>query len=179
MLSSLFKAGGSLTTRVASVGHKLMPPVAPSLAGLRFYPIVKHGIIPRTQKASAFPKGTEINRTVACTGGFGLRAQEFGHITEEQLDAARKGVRRILKAIKTRGAVFGVRVKTYMPMTKKPAEVRMGSGKGSKVDRWVYPCRPGKVIFELRGVSSQFVDVAFKDAASKLPLKTRVIRLTN
>ncbi|BBA34657.1 50S ribosomal protein L16 [Methylocaldum marinum] len=100
-------------------------------------------------------------------GEFGLKAVERGRITARQVEAARRAITRHVK----RGGKMWIRVFPDKPISKKPLEVRMGSGKGS-VEYWVAEIKPGKMLYELEGVSEELAREAFELAAAKLPIKT-------
>ena len=101
-------------------------------------------------------------------GDFGLQAVEAVWLTARQIEAGRMAIQR---AAKRQGQLF-IRVFPDKPITKKPLEVRMGSGKGS-VELWVALVKPGKVLFEISGVTEVEARAAFKVASAKLPLSTR------
>jgi large subunit ribosomal protein L16 len=103
-------------------------------------------------------------------GEFGLQALDRGWVTAQQIEASRRAVTRYIK----RGGKLWIRVFPDKPVTKKPAETRMGSGKGNP-ELWVAVVRPGRVIFELGGVSEEVAREALTLAGHKLPLKTRFI----
>jgi large subunit ribosomal protein L16 len=100
-------------------------------------------------------------------GEFGLKAVETGRITARQIEAARRVITRQMK----RGGKVWIRVFPDKPITRKPLEVRMGNGKGS-VEYWVAQIQPGRVLYELEGVSEAEAREAFRLAADKLPVKT-------
>ncbi|CAM4432372.1 MAG: 50S ribosomal protein L16 [Legionellaceae bacterium] len=100
-------------------------------------------------------------------GEFGLKATETGFISSRQIEAARRAISRHMKRV---GKLW-IRVFPDKPITKKPLEVRMGSGKGS-VEYWVMPIQPGKIIFEVGGIPQELAQQAMKLAAAKLPFKT-------
>ena len=106
-------------------------------------------------------------------GEFGLKAAERGHITARQIEAARRAVTRHIK----RGGKMWIRIFQDKPMTKKPLEVRQGKGKGP-VEFWVAVVQPGKVLFELEGVTAELAKESFTLAAAKLPIKTVFISRT-
>jgi large subunit ribosomal protein L16 len=120
----------------------------------------------KQQKGRMRGKATRGN-TVAF-GDFGLQAVEPGRISNRQIEAARVAMTRHIK----RGGKVWIRIFPDKPLTKKPAEVRMGKGKGNP-EIWVAVVRPGRVIFELEGVSTEVAQRAMALAAAKLPLKTR------
>ncbi|MBI4041133.1 MAG: 50S ribosomal protein L16 [Deltaproteobacteria bacterium] len=101
-------------------------------------------------------------------GEFGLKALECGFVTSRQIEAARVAMTRFIK----RGGKIWVRIFPDKPLTKKPAETRMGKGKGN-VEEWVSVIRPGRVLFEMEGVSTDVAKEALRLAAFKLPIKTR------
>jgi large subunit ribosomal protein L16 len=106
-------------------------------------------------------------------GEFGLKATERGRLTARQLEAAR---RTISRALKRSGKVW-IRVFPDKPITQKPLEVRMGSGKGN-VEYWVAEIQPGKMIYEIEGVSAEIAKEAFELAAAKLPIATTFVTRT-
>src|ERR1700687_533276 len=103
-------------------------------------------------------------------GSFGLKAVEPERVTARQIEAARRAITR---AMKRAGRVW-IRIFPDVPVTKKPAEVRMGSGKGAP-ELWVARVKPGRVIFEIDGVTVQTAKEALSLAAAKLPIKTRFV----
>src|SRR5437870_3484789 len=103
-------------------------------------------------------------------GAYGLKAIEPGRITARQIEAAR---RTITRSIRRAGRVW-IRIFPDVPVSSKPAEVRMGSGKGSP-ELWVARVKPGRVIFEIDGVTVQTAKEALSLAAAKLPIKTRFV----
>jgi len=100
-------------------------------------------------------------------GEFGLKSVDRGRITARQIEAARRTISRHVK----RGGKIWIRVFPDKPISKKPLEVRMGSGKGS-VEYWVAEVKPGTMLYELQGVSEELAREAFRLAAAKLPVKT-------
>ena len=103
-------------------------------------------------------------------GDFGLQAAEPGWITSRQIEAARIAISRHIK----RGGKVYIRIFPDKPTTKKPAETRMGKGKGNNED-WVAVVRPGRVMYELEGVSEELAREAFRLAHHKLPIDTRFV----
>ena len=103
-------------------------------------------------------------------GSYGLKAVEPERITARQIEAARRAITRQMKR---QGRVW-IRVFPDLPVTGKPAEVRMGKGKGS-VDYWAARIKPGRIMFELEGVNDATAREALRLAAMKLPIKTRVV----
>lgn len=119
------------------------------------------------------------NRGVATCGNkvsfgeYGLKAMARGRITSRQIEAARRAMTRYVK----RGGKVWIRVFPDTPVTKKPLEVRMGSGKGN-VEYWVAITQPGKMLYEMEGVTEDVAREAFKLAAAKLPIKTAFVTRT-
>ncbi|CAN5805637.1 50S ribosomal protein L16 [soil metagenome] len=103
-------------------------------------------------------------------GSYGLKAMEPDRLTARQIEAARRAITRHMK----RAGRVWIRVFPDVPVSKKPAEVRMGSGKGAP-EFWAARVRPGRVLFELDGVSVQVAREALELAAAKLPIKTRFV----
>ncbi len=103
-------------------------------------------------------------------GDFALQAMEEGRLTARQLEAGRIAIARSIK----RGGKIWCRVYPDTPVTKKPAEVRMGSGKGNP-EYWVARVLPGKILFEMNGVTKEQAQEAFLRAAHKLPFKTKFL----
>ena len=109
--------------------------------------------------------GTDLN-----FGAFGLKAISPGRITAREIEAARRAITRHIKRV---GRVW-IRVFPDVPVSAKPAEVRMGSGKGSP-EFWVARVKPGRIMFELDGVPAQLASEALMLGAAKLPIRTRVV----
>src|SRR5258705_9702630 len=103
-------------------------------------------------------------------GDYGLKAMECGWITDRQIEAARVAMTRSIK----RGGKVWIRLFPDKPITKKPAETRMGKGKGAP-DQWVCVIRPGKILFEMEGVAVEIAQKAMLLAAMKLPLPTKLV----
>jgi len=103
-------------------------------------------------------------------GEFGLKATTRGRLTARQIEAARRAMTRHVK----RGGKIWIRVFPDKPITAKPIEVRMGKGKGN-VEYWVAEIKPGKVLYEMEGVSEEIAREAFRLAASKLPFGTAFV----
>jgi large subunit ribosomal protein L16 len=103
-------------------------------------------------------------------GAFGLKAMEPERITARQIESARRAITR---HIKRQGRLW-IRIFPDVPVSTKPAEVRMGSGKGTP-EYWVARVKPGRVMFELDGVSQEVAAGAFERAAAKLPIRTKMI----
>jgi len=115
-------------------------------------------------------KGIETRGTELVFGTFGLKSLETKWITARQIEAARRAVIRYLK----KGGKLWVRIFPDKPVTKKGTEVPMGGGKGG-VDHYVFPIKPGRIIFELEGLKEEQAREAFEKAADKLPIKTKFI----
>ena len=103
-------------------------------------------------------------------GAFGLKAMEPERITARQIEAARRAISRHMK----RQGRLWIRIFPDLPVSSKPAEVRMGSGKGSP-EYWVARVKPGRIMFELDGVPYDVAAGAFESAAAKLPIKTKMV----
>jgi large subunit ribosomal protein L16 len=115
----------------------------------------------------------KIKETRGCTlefGDFGLRAIEAGWITNRQIEAARQTMVRHAK----RGGKVWIKVFPDKPLTKKPAEVRMGKGKGA-VETWVAEVKSGKIMYEITGIAEKLAVEALELAAAKLPIKTKIV----
>jgi large subunit ribosomal protein L16 len=110
--------------------------------------------------------GTELN-----FGAYGMKIVEPGRISARQIEAARRAITRHLKRV---GRVW-IRVFPDVPVSKKPAEVRMGKGKGS-VELWVARVKPGRIMFEIDGVAENLAAEAIRLGAAKLPVDTRFVR---
>ena len=106
-------------------------------------------------------------------GQIGLKSLTRGRMTARQIEAARRTITRKIK----RGGKIWIRVFPDKPITNKPLEVRMGKGKGP-VEYWVCEIKPGKVLYELEGVSEELAREAFTLAAAKLPFKTTIVKRT-
>lgn len=116
-------------------------------------------------------KGNAKGGTEVSFGSFGLKAVEPARVTARQIESARRAITR---HIKRQGRVW-IRIFPDLPVSKKPAEVRMGSGKGS-VEYWACRVKPGRVMFELDGVTAELAEKAFELASAKLPIKTRFVQ---
>ncbi|GAA4523163.1 50S ribosomal protein L16 [Brachybacterium paraconglomeratum] len=103
-------------------------------------------------------------------GDFGIQALEPAYVTNRQIEAARIAMTRYMK----RGGKVFINIYPDRPLTKKPAEVRMGSGKGS-VEWWIANVKPGRVMFELAGVEEEVAREALRLAQHKLPMKSRIL----
>ena len=103
-------------------------------------------------------------------GDYGLKALECGWVTDRQIEAARIAMTRFIK----RGGKVWIRLFPDKPITKKPAETRMGKGKGAP-EQWVAVIRPGKILFEMEGVEPAMATEAMRLAAQKLPINTKFV----
>lgn len=126
---------------------------------------VKHRKVHRGRRRGAAKGGTSVN-----WGDFGLQAVEPGWITNRQIEAARVAMTRHIK----RGGKVWITVFPHKSVTKKPAETRMGSGKGNP-EGWVAVVKPGRVMFELSGVPEAVAREAMRLAAHKLPVRCRFV----
>ena len=115
-------------------------------------------------------KGRATRNVEISFGDFGLMALEQAWITNRQIEASRVAISRHIK----RGGKVWIRIFPDKPYTKKPAETRMGKGKGAP-EYWVAPVKPGTVMFELGGVDRAMAEEAMKRASSKLPIKTKFL----
>ena len=104
-------------------------------------------------------------------GAYGLKALEPERVTSRQIEAARRSISRYVKRV---GRLW-IRIFPDVPVTKKPAEVRMGSGKGS-VEYWACRVKPGRIMFEIDGVPEAVAREAFDRASAKLPIKTKFVK---
>ena len=115
-------------------------------------------------------RGKAMRGNTIAFGDYALQATSPGWITNRQIEAARVAMTRHIK----RGGKVWIRIFPDKPITQKPAETRMGKGKGNP-EGWVAPVKPGRVMFELEGVSAELAHRAMELAAAKLPVKTRFI----
>ncbi len=122
----------------------------------------------KMQKGRMRGRATRGNRV--SFGEYGLQAQEASWITNRQIEAARVAMTRHIK----RGGKVWIRIFPDKPITRKPAETRMGKGKGNP-EGWVAVVKPGRIMFELEGVSESVAERAMDLAAAKLPVKTRFV----
>ena len=116
-------------------------------------------------------KGKASRGTTISNGSFGLVALEPAWVTSNQIEAARVAMTRYIK----RGGQVWIKIFPDKPVTEKPAETRMGSGKGSP-EYWVAVVKPGRVMFEIAGVDKATADEALRLAGHKLPLKTKIVK---
>jgi len=133
-------------------------------------------LIPKKVKHRKWQKGRSLKREVETRGlelsfgSYGLQSLGSSWITSAQIEAARKA---LTNFIKREGKIW-IRVFPDKPITQKPPEVTMGAGKGA-VDHYVCPVKPGRILFEMDGVSETIARSAFRLAGHKLPVKTRII----
>jgi large subunit ribosomal protein L16 len=126
---------------------------------------VKHRKVQRGSRKGQAKGGNQVH-----FGEFGLKALEPAWITNRQIEAARIAMTRYMK----RGGKVWINIFPDKPVTQKPAETRMGSGKGSP-EKWVAVVKPGRVMFEVAGVSEEIAREAMRLAAHKLPIKTKFV----
>ena len=135
-------------------------------------------LMPKRTKYRKMQKGRNRGKatrgTVVNEGEFGLQALEAGLITANQIEAARVALTRYIK----RGGKVWIKLFPNKPITKKPAETRMGKGKGAP-EYWVAPVKPGRVMFEVAGVSEEVAREALRLASHKLPVKTKFLTREN
>ena len=135
-------------------------------------------LMPKRTKYRKMQKGRNRGKatrgTVVNEGQYGLQALEAGLITANQIEAARVALTRYIK----RGGKVWIKLFPNKPITKKPAETRMGKGKGAP-EYWVAPVKPGRVMFEIAGVSEEVAREALRLASHKLPVKTKFLTREN
>ena len=127
---------------------------------------VKHRKWRKGRSKGKSSRGTEI-----AFGSFGLKSLEAHWISARQIEASRRAIIRYLK----RGGKLWIRIFPQKPVTRKGTEVPMGGGKGS-VDHYVFPIKPGRIIFEIEGIKEEVAKEAFRMAADKLPIKTKFVK---
>ncbi len=123
----------------------------------------------KTQKGNR--RGKAGRGHLVAFGSFGMKAMEAAWITDRQIEAARIALTRFMK----RDGKVWIRIFPDKPVTKKPAETRMGKGKGAP-EYWVAVIQPGKIMFEVDGVTAEVAEEAFRLATHKLPIKTRFVK---
>ena len=116
-------------------------------------------------------KGNSKGGNVVTFGDYGIQAVEISYVTGRQIEAARITITRTMK----RGGKVWINIFPHKPITKKPAEVRMGSGKGA-VEYYVAVVKPGRIIFEISGVPEVVAREAMRKAGHKLPMKTKLVK---
>lgn len=127
---------------------------------------VKHRKWRKGRSKGKSSRGAEI-----AFGSFGLKSLESRWISARQIEASRRAIIRYLK----RGGKLWIRIFPQKPVTRKGTEVPMGGGKGS-VDHYVFPIKPGRIIFEIEGIKEEVAKEAFRRAADKLPIKTKFVK---
>ena len=127
---------------------------------------VKHRKIQRGRSKGIATRGSTVS-----FGEFGLKTVETGKITSRQIEAARIAISRKVK----RGGKLWIRIFPDTPFTKKPAETRMGKGKGNP-EGWVAVVKPGHIIYEMQGVTEEVAREAFRLGAHKLPMRTKFVK---
>ena len=115
-------------------------------------------------------KGMANSGNYVAFGSYGLKAVEAGWVTSRQIEACRISITRVVRKI---GKMW-IRVFPDKPITKKPAETRMGKGKGTP-EYWVAVVKPGRILFEVEGVDRAGAEEAFHNASHKLPIKTKIV----
>ncbi len=135
-------------------------------------------VMPKRTKYRKMQKGRNRGKAtrgnVVNEGDYGLQTLEAGLITANQIEAARIAMTRYIK----RGGKVWIKIFPNKPISKKPAETRMGKGKGA-VEYWVAPVKPGRILFELADVTEDIAREAFRLAAHKLPVKTKFVTREN
>ena len=126
---------------------------------------VKHRKQFKGRMTGAAPGGTDLN-----FGDYGLQATECGWLSSRQIEAARRAMTRYIK----RGGQIWIRAFPDKSLTRKPAETRMGKGKGAP-DSWVCVVRPGMILYEMQGVTEETAREAFRLGAHKLPMRTKIV----
>lgn len=115
-------------------------------------------------------KGKALNGSYVVFGDYGLKALECAWVSARQIEAARRAMTHYLK----RGGEIWIRIFPDKPISKRPPETRMGSGKGA-VDQWVAVVKPGRILFEMAGVTREMAQEALRLASNKLPIATKVV----
>jgi large subunit ribosomal protein L16 len=132
-------------------------------------------LMPRKVKHRKWRKGRSKGKSSRGTeivfGSFGLKSLEARWISARQIEASRRAIIRYLK----KGGKLWIRIFPAKPVTRKGTEIPMGGGKGS-VDHYVFPIKPGRIIFEIEGIKEEMAKEAFRRAADKLPIKTKFIK---
>ena len=119
-------------------------------------------------------KGNSKGGNVVAFGDFGIQALETSYVTARQIEAARITITRTMK----RGGKVWINIFPHKPITKKPAEVRMGSGKGN-VEYYVAVVKPGRILFEISGVPEDVAREAMRKSGHKLPMRTKFVKRDN
>ncbi|KKU52503.1 MAG: 50S ribosomal protein L16 [Candidatus Ryanbacteria bacterium RIFCSPHIGHO2_12_FULL_47_12b] len=136
-------------------------------------------LVPKKVKHRKWQKGRSRKRDIetrgisVAFGAYGIKAEESAWITSRQIEAARRAMTRHIQ----RGGKIWIRIFPDKPVTQRPPEVTMGGGKGN-VDHYVFPVRPGRILFEIDGIPENLAREALKRASAKLPIKTRFVERT-
>ncbi len=128
----------------------------------------------KTQKKIRHIRGVESRGCKLAFGEFGLRVVESGWVTNRQIEAGRIALTRLTK----RSGKYWIRMFPDKPLTSKPAETRMGKGKGAP-DKWVAEVRAGRIVYEITGVTQAEANTALKLAAAKMPMKCEIVARTS
>jgi len=115
-------------------------------------------------------RGMAIRGSHVAFGSYGLKAMEAGWITARQIESSRITIARVVRKV---GKMW-IRIFPDKPVSKKPAETRMGKGKGAP-EYWVAVVKPGRILFEVEGVTREMAEEAFRNASYKLPIKTKIV----
>ncbi|MBU6141326.1 MAG: 50S ribosomal protein L16 [Proteobacteria bacterium] len=124
----------------------------------------------KAQKGGKKILGTSSNGNSLKFGSFGLKAIEPSKLNSKQIESARKVITRYMK----RAGKLWIMVFPHTPVTKKPAEVRMGSGKGG-VEYYIAKIKPGRIVFEIDGIDQNLAEIALQKASAKLPFKSKIV----
>jgi len=133
-------------------------------------------LVPKKVKFRKWQKGRSRKRDIETRGielsfgEFGLKAASSAWVTSRQIEAARKALTRYVQ----KGGKLWIRIFPDKPVTKRPPEVTMGGGKGAP-DHYVFPVRPGRILFEIDGISRGVAHEALRKAGAKLPIKTKIV----
>ena len=127
---------------------------------------VKHRKVQKGRRGGKAYRGSTLS-----FGEFGLKALEVGWVTNRQIEAARVAITRACK----RTGKLWINIFPHKPLTVKPAETRMGKGKGNP-EKWVAVVKPGRILFELDGITEEMANQAFELARHKLPVKSKIIK---
>ena len=122
------------------------------------------------QKGRSRKRRVEIRGVALAFGGFGLKSEGSAWVTSRQIEAARKAMTRYVQ----KGGKIWIRIFPDKPVTQRPPEVTMGGGKGA-VSHYVFPVRPGRILFEIDGIPKNVAHEALLRAGAKMPMKTRVV----
>ncbi len=122
------------------------------------------------QKGRSRKRSVETRGTTLAFGSFGLKAMSMAYVNSKQIEAVRKTIAHFTK----RGGKVWIRIFPDKPITQRPPELTMGGGKGS-VDHYVFPVKPGRMLFEIDGVSREIAMEALRKAGFKLPVKTKIV----